>query len=152
MAHPDPNFVDSVLSTGIRDAVMAAKCRAKQHSHFFITWAIASIDQPSAFRYDGTGFRLDGDDLYLRLHFVTIDVSDKERSLHFFMDHHGFSQSPNSAGEEFGDELLVDSLRRHNAVGACAMAQAVVQDVAHFSAGDQFDEITPIIAKRMGQA
>jgi catechol 2,3-dioxygenase-like lactoylglutathione lyase family enzyme len=64
----------------------------------------------------------------------------------------GVTESPNSAGEEFGDERLLDSLRRHNAMGACAMAQAVVEDVAHFSAGDQFDDITLIIAKRMVQA
>jgi catechol 2,3-dioxygenase-like lactoylglutathione lyase family enzyme len=63
----------------------------------------------------------------------------------------GVTESPNSAGEEFGDERLLASLRRHNAMGACAMAQAVVQDVEHFSAGDQFDDITLIIAKRMGQ-
>ena len=36
-------------------------------------------------------------------------------------------------------------------MGACAMAQAVVQEVEHFSAGDQFDDITLIIAKRMGR-
>jgi catechol 2,3-dioxygenase-like lactoylglutathione lyase family enzyme len=64
----------------------------------------------------------------------------------------GVTESPNSTGEEFGDERLLDSLRRHSAVGACAMAQAVVQDVAQFSAGDQFDDITLIIAKRTGQA
>jgi len=63
----------------------------------------------------------------------------------------GVTESPNSAGEEFGDERLLASLRRHNAMGAWAMAQAVVQDVEHFSAGDQFDDITLIIAKRMGQ-
>ena len=63
----------------------------------------------------------------------------------------GVTESPNSAGEEFGDERLLAALRRHNAMGACAMAQAVVQDVEHFSAGDQFDDITLIIAKRMGQ-
>ena len=63
----------------------------------------------------------------------------------------GVTESPNSAGEEFGDERLLASLRRHNAMGACAMAQAVVQDVEHFSAGDQFDYITLIIAKRMPQ-
>ena len=63
----------------------------------------------------------------------------------------GVTESPNSAGEEFGDERLLASLRLHNAMGACAIAQAVVQDVEHFSAGDQFDDITLIVAKRMGQ-
>jgi serine phosphatase RsbU (regulator of sigma subunit)/uncharacterized glyoxalase superfamily protein PhnB len=64
----------------------------------------------------------------------------------------GVTESPNSAGEEFGDERLVDSLRAHSAKGACAIAQAVVQDVAQFSAGEQFDDITLIIAKRMHKA
>lgn len=64
----------------------------------------------------------------------------------------GVTESPNSAGEEFGEERLLDSLIRHKSMGACAIAQVVVEDVAHFSAGDQFDDITLIIAKRMGEA
>ncbi len=52
---------------------------------------IVSVDQPTAFRYDSAGFRLDGSDPYLRLHFVTIYVSDQERSLRFFVDQLGFS-------------------------------------------------------------
>ena len=44
-----------------------------------------------AFLRDGSGFRLDGKDPYLRLHFVSIYVSDQERSLHFFVDLLGFS-------------------------------------------------------------
>jgi serine phosphatase RsbU (regulator of sigma subunit)/predicted enzyme related to lactoylglutathione lyase len=57
-------------------------------------WArdqIVSVNQPTAFRYDGAGFRLDGGEPYLRLHFVTIYVSDQERSLRFFVDQLGFS-------------------------------------------------------------
>jgi len=64
----------------------------------------------------------------------------------------GETESPNSAGEEFGDDRLLDSLRRHNGRGACAMAEAVVQDVRQFSAGDQFDDITLIIIERTGPA
>ena len=64
----------------------------------------------------------------------------------------GVTESPNSAGEEFGDDRLLDSLRRHNGRGACAMAEAVVQDVRQFSAGDQFDDITLIIIERTGPA
>ena len=60
----------------------------------------------------------------------------------------GVTESPDSGGVEFGHERLLDSLRRNNALSACAMAQAVVEDVAHFSAGDQFDDITLIVAKR----
>lgn len=52
---------------------------------------IVSVDQSSTLRYDGAGFRLDGDGPFLRLHFVTIFVSDQERSLRFFVDQLGFS-------------------------------------------------------------
>lgn len=60
----------------------------------------------------------------------------------------GVTESPNPAGEEFGDERLLDSLRRHNGLDACAMAHAIVKDVADFSASGQFDDITLIIARR----
>ena len=40
---------------------------------------------------EGTGFRLDGKGPYLRLHFVSIYVSDQERSRRFFEDQLGFT-------------------------------------------------------------
>ena len=43
-----------------------------------------------AFRSDGTSFRLDRQDPYLRLQFVSIYVRDQERSLRFFVDQLGF--------------------------------------------------------------
>ena len=64
----------------------------------------------------------------------------------------GVTESPNSAGVEFGEERLLDSLRRHNGRGACAMTEAVVQDVRRFSVGEQFDDITLIIIKRTDPA
>ena len=60
----------------------------------------------------------------------------------------GVTESPNPAGEEFGDERLLESLRRHCTLNACEMARAVVQDVTAFSATGQFDDITLIVAKR----
>jgi serine phosphatase RsbU (regulator of sigma subunit)/predicted enzyme related to lactoylglutathione lyase len=62
----------------------------------------------------------------------------------------GLTESPNAAGEEFGEARLLDALQRHRAKGASAMAQAVVKDVEQFSAGEQFDDITLIIAKNTG--
>ena len=64
----------------------------------------------------------------------------------------GVTESPDAAGEEFGEERLLDALRRHRTKGACAMAQAVVKDVENFSTGQQFDDITLIIAKRICRA
>ena len=64
----------------------------------------------------------------------------------------GVTESPNSAGEEFGEERLLDALRRQKVLSASAMAQSVVENVEQFSAGDQFDDVTLIVAKRTGQA
>src|SRR5215469_4097412 len=41
-------------------------------------------------RQDVAGFRLNDKDPYLRLHFVSVYVSDQERSLQFFVDKLGF--------------------------------------------------------------
>lgn len=60
----------------------------------------------------------------------------------------GVTESPNSAGDEFGEERLLESLHRHRALNACEMARAVVEDVTRFSAAGQFDDITLIIARR----
>src|ERR1700726_92068 len=64
----------------------------------------------------------------------------------------GVTESPNSAGEEFGDERLRNSQRHHRALNAYAMAKGVIVDVSQFSAGDLFDDITLIVAKRIGKA
>jgi serine phosphatase RsbU (regulator of sigma subunit) len=41
-------------------------------------------------------------------------------------------------------------LRSHSMKSACAIAKAIVNDVEHFSEGEQFDDITLIIARNMG--
>ena len=65
--------------------------RSPQLEGSWVNDRIVSIDQATAFRYDGGGFRLDGGEPYLRLHFVTVYVSDQERSLRFFVDKLGFT-------------------------------------------------------------
>jgi serine phosphatase RsbU (regulator of sigma subunit)/catechol 2,3-dioxygenase-like lactoylglutathione lyase family enzyme len=59
----------------------------------------------------------------------------------------GVTESPNTAGEEFGEERLSDALRRHRDLPAKEMVAAVVDDVVTFSASEQFDDITLIVAK-----
>ena len=62
----------------------------------------------------------------------------------------GVTESPNAASEEFGEQRLLESLHLHKSKEACALAQAVVRDVEQFSGSEQFDDITLIIAKRLG--
>jgi serine phosphatase RsbU (regulator of sigma subunit)/uncharacterized glyoxalase superfamily protein PhnB len=62
----------------------------------------------------------------------------------------GVTESFNEAQEEFGEDRLIEALRRHCRLNAQDLAAAVVDEVVHFSGAEQFDDITLIIAKRLG--
>lgn len=59
----------------------------------------------------------------------------------------GITESFNDAGEEFGAERLIDSLRRHRHLPPQGIIGAVVDEVRRFSAHEQHDDITLTIAK-----
>jgi serine phosphatase RsbU (regulator of sigma subunit) len=59
----------------------------------------------------------------------------------------GITESFNDAREEFGEERLVEALRRHGARSPQALLTAVVGEVRQFSPHEQHDDITLIIAK-----
>jgi serine phosphatase RsbU (regulator of sigma subunit)/catechol 2,3-dioxygenase-like lactoylglutathione lyase family enzyme len=59
----------------------------------------------------------------------------------------GITESFNSAGEEFGEERLIDSLRRHRHLAPQEVITAVVDEVRRFSANEQHDDITLTVAK-----
>jgi serine phosphatase RsbU (regulator of sigma subunit)/catechol 2,3-dioxygenase-like lactoylglutathione lyase family enzyme len=63
----------------------------------------------------------------------------------------GVTESFNAEEEEFGERRLVDALRRHRDLPAQELANAVVDEVVQFSVGEQFDDITFIIAKRVSK-
>lgn len=104
-------------------------------------------------RTDGAVERLDATSTVIGL-FEAWSCSMRESSLGpgdtFALYTDGVTESPNALGEEFSEERLVDALRRHTMKGACAMAQAVVKEVDDFSAGEQFDDITLLIARNVG--
>ncbi len=62
----------------------------------------------------------------------------------------GVTESFNEAQEEFGEDRLIEALRRHCRLNAQDLSAAVVDEVVHFSSAEQFDDITLIIAKRLG--
>jgi phosphoserine phosphatase RsbU/P len=62
----------------------------------------------------------------------------------------GVTESSNDRGEEFGQERLLASLRRHSALPAKELGAAVIQDVLAFSDGRQFDDLTLLIARQCG--
>lgn len=59
----------------------------------------------------------------------------------------GVTESMNAAAEEFGQERLVEVVRRHRTESAQCMVRSIVTDLQEFSAGEQHDDITLIVAK-----
>ena len=59
----------------------------------WLTDRIVALSQETDFRRhaESSAFRLDGAGPYLRLHFVSVYVSDQERSMRFFVDKLGFT-------------------------------------------------------------
>jgi len=57
------------------------------------------------------------------------------------------TESLNDAGEEFGEERLVEALRRHRNLSSQDTLAAIVDEVRRFSPHEQRDDITLIIAQ-----
>jgi serine phosphatase RsbU (regulator of sigma subunit)/catechol 2,3-dioxygenase-like lactoylglutathione lyase family enzyme len=60
----------------------------------------------------------------------------------------GVTESFNDAGEEFGEERLVEALCRHRDSSPGSVLASVIDDVRTFSPHEQHDDITLIIGKR----
>jgi serine phosphatase RsbU (regulator of sigma subunit)/predicted enzyme related to lactoylglutathione lyase len=59
----------------------------------------------------------------------------------------GITESSNEADEEFGEERLIEALRRHSELPAERMLTAIVDEVRQFNAHEQQDDLTLIVAK-----
>jgi serine phosphatase RsbU (regulator of sigma subunit) len=59
----------------------------------------------------------------------------------------GITESFDHADEEFGEERLVEVLRRNRELSSPALLDAVVEEVRRFSPHEQRDDITMIVAK-----
>lgn len=59
----------------------------------------------------------------------------------------GVTESFNAAGEEFGEQRLTAALLRHR--GSCSrdLLACIVDEISQFSPGEQYDDITLIVAK-----
>lgn len=59
----------------------------------------------------------------------------------------GVTESFNDAGEEFGEQRLVEALREHRDLPTHALLASVADEVRHFTPQEQTDDITLIVAK-----
>jgi serine phosphatase RsbU (regulator of sigma subunit) len=102
------------------------------------------------FRRDGTIEKLDSTCTVLGL-FKEWDCSIIERGLFsgdmlaFYTD--GITESFNHAGEEFGEQRLIGALEKHRELPPPDLIASVVTEVQEFSAKEQYDDITLIVAK-----
>jgi len=62
----------------------------------------------------------------------------------------GITESFNGAGEEFGELRLIEALLRHCGLPSRDLVAAIAQEVQRFSPGEQYDDITLIVAKCIG--
>jgi len=105
---------------------------------------------PLILRSDGTLDRLDATCTVLGL-FVAWDCAIRETQLcpgdTLVMYTDGVTEAFNEAEEEFGESGLIDAVRRRSGdAPSCAVA-GVVEELGQFSAREQFDDITLIVAE-----
>jgi serine phosphatase RsbU (regulator of sigma subunit)/predicted enzyme related to lactoylglutathione lyase len=105
---------------------------------------------PLLFRSDNTLERLNSTCTVLGL-FTEWDCSIVECQLYagdtlaLYAD--GIIDSRNDAGEEFGEERLIEVLRRHRGLSSQDLLEATVDELRRFSPHEQYDDITLIIAR-----
>lgn len=59
----------------------------------------------------------------------------------------GITEAYNDAGEEFGEQSLIDRLRQHRSLPCSAALRAIAEEVRTFNSHEQHDDITLILAK-----
>jgi serine phosphatase RsbU (regulator of sigma subunit) len=59
----------------------------------------------------------------------------------------GITESFNDRGEEFGEQRLIQSLRRHRERPPDKLLASILDEVQQFSGSEQQDDITLIVAK-----
>jgi serine phosphatase RsbU (regulator of sigma subunit) len=64
----------------------------------------------------------------------------------------GITESCDGRGEEFGEERLIEVLRRHRRSEPQTLLDAIVGEVRQFSPQEQHDDVTLIVAKCKGSA
>jgi serine phosphatase RsbU (regulator of sigma subunit) len=106
-------------------------------------------------RYDGTLERLHSTGTVLGL-FKDWDSPAAEcpfnpgDTLALYTD--GVTESCNVAGEEFGEQRLVEALQQHRELPAAGLLAFVVEEIQRFSPHEQNDDITLIIANCKGNS
>jgi len=101
-------------------------------------------------RYDHTLERLHSTCAVVGL-FKEWDCSIEECQLHpgdtltLYTD--GLTESFNAAQEEFGEERLIEAVRRHSHLPPQSLLMSIIDDVQRFNNAEQHDDLTLLVAK-----
>lgn len=140
-------FYENTAESCYATLVFAEFDRASQ----LLRYANCGHYAPLVFRDDGSLDRLDSTATVLGL-FPEWDCSFAETqllrgdTLAFYTD--GVTDAFNSSGEDFGEERLIDAMRKYGDLSPQSMLNAIVDEIHHFSPEEQHDDITMIIARR----
>jgi serine phosphatase RsbU (regulator of sigma subunit) len=105
---------------------------------------------PLLLRQDDTLELLDSTSTVLGL-FKEWDSSLEERQLFsgdtlvLYTD--GVTESSNDAGEEFGEQRLIETLRRHRDLPTQGLVASIIEEVRRFNPHEQQDDVTLIVAQ-----
>jgi serine phosphatase RsbU (regulator of sigma subunit) len=108
---------------------------------------------PLLFRHDGTVERLDATATVLGI-FQKWHCSVAECQLFsgdtlvLYTD--GVTESFNEAGEDFGEQRLIEAFKTHRELSPEALIASIVEQVKQFGSHEQHDDITLIVAKCRG--
>jgi sigma-B regulation protein RsbU (phosphoserine phosphatase) len=59
----------------------------------------------------------------------------------------GVSEATSESGDEFGEDRLIELVRRHTTLDAPGLLEAIVTAVTDHSGAEQFDDLTLIVAR-----
>ena len=97
--------------------------------------------------------RSDREQPYLCIQDIVVFVRDLDVSKGFYTQQLGLELlteqrlPTGERGEEFGERYLIESLRQHRELSCQALLGTIVDGVRQFSAQEQHDDITAIVAK-----
>lgn len=140
-------FCENTAESCYATLVFAEFDRASQR----LRYANCGHYAPLVFRNNGSLDRLDSTATVLGL-FPEWDCTFAETqllrgdTLAFYTD--GVTDAFNSSGEDFGEERLIDAMRKYGDLSPQSMLNAIVDEIHLFSPEEQHDDITMIIARR----
>jgi serine phosphatase RsbU (regulator of sigma subunit) len=140
-------FFDSTASNHYATVFFGVYCESRRA----LRYANCGHLPPVLLRADGTVERLEVTAPVVGLFEGPWDCTTNEvgvssgDTLVVFTD--GVSEATSESGDEFGEDRLIELVRRHTTLDAPGLLEAIVTAVTDHSGAEQFDDLTLIVAR-----